>query len=222
MLKRSNLMVTVPHNPPQGAQRLSLDVLHRWESLVYGMILGMIVTMIFGIVPVLLTLRVRPAIILRTNETHIPTMSILQSLGALLVIVISIGLIAGEIIHNWLYGMIGVVATLALLGILVCLLWGVVWLVGKLPTFGSVDFRLALRNLSTRRMRTATTLLALSAGMFALSSIAIVGQGASEVLRGTFSQSIGGNVLVFSIGSFISPDIAQTLLRVIRLAGFRV
>ena len=31
--------------------------------------------------------------------------------------------------------------------------------------------RLALRNLSSRRIRTATTLLALSAGMFALSSI---------------------------------------------------
>jgi ABC-type antimicrobial peptide transport system permease subunit len=40
----------------------------------------------------------------------------------------------------------------------------------------------------------------------------------SEVLRGTFSQSIGGNVLVFSIGSFISPDVAENLLR-LQLSG---
>jgi putative ABC transport system permease protein len=71
---------------------------------------------------------------------------------------------------------------------------------------------LALRNLSTRRLRTATTLLALCAGMFALSSIAIVGQGAGEVLRLQFSENLGGNVMVFSLGSFLSPDLAQDLL----------
>ncbi len=190
------------------------------NAILYGMVLGMVTTMIFGLVPVLLTLRVRPAIILRPNETHIPTIGVLQSLLALLFIVVSIGLIAGEIIGNWMFGMIGVAATLALLGVLVCIMWLVVWLVGKLPTFGSVDVRLALRNLSTRRMRTTTTLLALSAGMFALSSIAIVGQGASEVLRLQFSQTIGGNVTVFSIGSFIAPDIAQSILRN-QLSGLR-
>jgi putative ABC transport system permease protein len=183
------------------------------NAVVYGVVLGMITTMIFGIVPVLLTLRVRPAIILRPNETHIPTMSVLQSLFAMLLIVVSIGLIAGEIIDNWILGMVGVVATLGLLGLLVCLLWGVVWLVGKTPSFGSVDFRLALRNLSTRRLRTATTLLALSAGMFALSSIAIVGQGVSEMLRLQFSQSLGGNVMVFSIDSFVAQDVTENLLR---------
>src|SRR5438552_14950198 len=32
-------MVTTPHDPPQGAQRLSLDALQRWESLAYGMLI---------------------------------------------------------------------------------------------------------------------------------------------------------------------------------------
>ncbi|NWF67859.1 MAG: ABC transporter permease [Chloroflexi bacterium] len=188
----------------------------RWrlypDAIVYGAVLGMATTLIFGLIPVLLTLRVRPAIILRPNETHIPTMGVLQSLLALLFMVVSIGLIVGQIIQNWLIGMIGMAVTLALLGVLVLLMWVVVWLVGKVPTFGSVDLRLALRNLSTRRLRTATTLLALSAGMFALSSIAVVGQGASELIRLQFSQSLGGNVLVFSVGSFIAPDLAQDVL----------
>jgi predicted lysophospholipase L1 biosynthesis ABC-type transport system permease subunit len=182
------------------------------ESLLYGVVLGMATTLIFGLVPVLLTLRIRPAIILRPNETHVPTMSVVQSMFALLIIVISIGLIAGQIIDNLVIGMIGVAAALALLELLVGVMWVVVWLVGKLPTFGSVDMRLALRNLSTRRMRTATTLLALSAGMFALSSIAIVGQGAGEVLRLQFSENLGGNVMVLSLGSFLSPDLAQDVL----------
>jgi ABC-type antimicrobial peptide transport system permease subunit len=182
------------------------------DALAHGFVLGMATSLVFGLVPVLLTLRVRPAIILRPNETHIPTMGVLQSLLALMIIVVSIGVMAGQIIGNMTWGMIGVAATLALLGLLVGVLWVVVWLVGKLPTFGSVDLRLALRNLSTRRVRTATTLLALSAGMFALSSITLVGQGVSEVLRFHFRESLGGNVLVVSLGSFVAPDLTEDLL----------
>ncbi|MFN8376535.1 MAG: hypothetical protein U0694_27150 [Anaerolineae bacterium] len=32
------------------------------------------------------------------------------------------------------------------------------------------------------------------------------------MLRLQFSQTLGGNVMVFSIGSFVAPDVAQTLL----------
>ena len=86
-------------------------------------------------------------------------------------------------ISGILVGIIGVALTLLILGILVGLLWVVVWLVSHLPSFGSVDLRLALRNLTARRIRTATTLLALSAGMFALSSITFVGVGTREILQ---------------------------------------
>ena len=60
-----------------------------------------------------------------------------------------------------------------------------------------VTWRLALRNLSTNRLRTAITLLALSAGMFALSSITFVGEGTRELLNLQLSRTFGGNVLVF-------------------------
>jgi putative ABC transport system permease protein len=199
------------------------------EALLYGIGLGMIVTLVFGILPVLTANRVRPAIILRPNETHLPGVGVFHALLALLLVVIVIGGIAGRIlgdiplggervISGTLVGILGVALTLLILGLLICMLWLVVWLVSHMPSFGSVDLRLALRNLTARRIRTATTLLALSAGMFALSSITFVGAGTREILQFQLSQNLGGNVLVFPALGIFSTTLAQGLLNV-QLAG---
>lgn len=202
------------------------------EAVLFGLALGVIVTGVFGVLPVLTAVKVRPGIILRPNETHIPRVGVFNSLLALALVVVSIGLIAGQIMaptfavvsegprrvaermaeigpNPYVLGIIGVAGTLLILGILIGLLWIVVWLVGKLPSFGWVDLRLALRNLATRRLRTATTLLALSAGMFALSSIAFVGAGVREILQQTLTESLGGNVMIIPV---LPPPLAQTLI----------
>jgi putative ABC transport system permease protein len=183
------------------------------EAVVFGLVLGLIVTAVFGVLPVLTAVRIRPGIILRPNETHVPTAGVLSSIAALLFVVLALGLIAGQIIGSTIFGLIGVAVTLLVLGVLVCLLWVVVWVVGRLPAFGSVDLRLALRNLRARRLRTATTLLALSAGMFALSSITFFGAGVREILQTTLSGSLGGNVLIFSVlpGAIANPIIDSRL-----------
>ncbi len=192
------------------------------EALLYGIGLGVVVTLVFGILPVLTAIRIRPAIILRPNETHLPRVGILQSLLALALVVVVIGFIAGKIIGDLdlgrvtvsgvTIGIIGVALTLLILGFLVCVLWVVVWLISHLPSFGSVDLRLAIRNLTSRRIRTATTLLALSAGMFALSSITFVGEGTREILQFQLSQNLGGNVLVFPTLGLVSQPLAQGML----------
>lgn len=193
------------------------------EALLYGVGLGVVVTLVFGLLPVLTANRIRPAIILRPNETHLPGVGVLHSLIALLLVVFVIGGIAGRIIGDVplgggrfisgvVVGIIGVAATLLILGILVCILWLVVWLVSHLPSFGNVDLRLALRNLTARRIRTATTLLALSAGMFALSSITFVGVGTREILQFQLSENLGGNVLVFPALGVFSQTLGQGLL----------
>ncbi len=169
------------------------------EALLFGLALGVIVSMVFGVMPVLTAVRIRPGIILRPNETHIPRAGIIQSIAVLLFVVLALGVIAGQILNNILIGVIGTAATLAILGILIGLLWLLVWLVGRIPAFGNVSLRLALRNLRARRVRTATTLLALSAGMFALSSITFFGQGARQILQTTLSDTLGGNVMIFPI-----------------------
>jgi len=182
------------------------------EALVYGITLGMVVTMVFALLPVLTANRVRPAIILRPNEMTIPGTSILHSLLVLLLVVVIIGGVAGRILGNVWVGMIGVALTLLFMGVLVGLLWLLVWLIGHFPAFGNVDLKLALRNMSSRRIRTATTLLALSGGMFALSSITFAGVGAREVLNFQLANQLGGNVLIFPLTSVVSPQIARGML----------
>ena len=205
------------------------------EALLFGFVLGMIVTGIFGVTPILTAVQVRPSIILRPNESQMPALGILQSLVLLIFVTISLGLIVGHIVRPsfeltnerlngnkiteqidrvvsvvddsnqivlpspYLVGVLGVGGTFIVFGILIGIIWVIVYLIGKLPTFGSVTVRLALRNLSTHRLRTAITLLALSAGMLALSSITFVGEGTRELLNIQLSRSFGGNVLIFPI-----------------------
>jgi predicted lysophospholipase L1 biosynthesis ABC-type transport system permease subunit len=169
------------------------------EAVLFGLALGLIVTAVFGVLPVLTAVKIRPGIILRPNETHIPKAGVFQSILALLFVVVSMGMIAGQILGNISWGLIGVAATIVILGLLIGLLWILVWAVGRLPAFGNVGLRLALRNLRARRVRTATTLLAISAGMFALSSITFFGAGVRQILQTTLSQSLGGNVMIFPV-----------------------
>ncbi len=195
------------------------------EALLYGLGLGMIVTLVFGVLPILTANKVRPATILRPNETAIPRTGVFHSIIALALVVIVIGGVAGRIIGDIplsrdgsrvfpgvLVGMGGVGITLIIMGLLVMVFWVIVWLVSRFPSFGIVDMRLALRNMTARRVRTATTLLALTAGMFALSAITFVGVGTREILQISLSQSLGGNVMVMPLLGVVSPGLAQGLL----------
>lgn len=194
------------------------------EAIVFGVGLGMVVTMVFGVLPVLIAANVRPAIVLRPNESHVPSASVRQVILAIGMVAVVLGVIAGQIIgpvleratdvadrfvntpNPTLTGIALVFATVIILALLTGFMWMVVWVLGHLPTLGRVDVRLALRNLSTRRLRTATTLLALTAGMFALSSITYFGLGTREVIRFQFAQTLGGNVMIVPL---LPREIAQ-------------
>ncbi|RMF79942.1 MAG: FtsX-like permease family protein [Chloroflexi bacterium] len=205
------------------------------EVVIFGFALGVTTTVIFGVLPVLTTTRIRPAIILRPNESHFPGVGILQSLLALIIVTVVLGLIAGRILtpaYNVaardelpalspnMIGIVGVGVTLLIIGILIGLLWIVVWFISHLPAFGSVDLHIALRNLTTRRIRTATTLLALSVGMFALSSIVFWGEGLRDILRLSLQETFGGNVIVVPI---LPPSLSDNLIdeRLEALEGVR-
>ena len=227
------------------------------EALLFGFTLGMIVTGIFGVAPILTAVRVRPNIILRPNENHLAALGILQSIALLIFVTISLGLIVGHIVRPsfdlirqsaaetqtapaaliiddaddepqqtqqnisqnapaslpspYALGVIGVAFAFVCFAIIIAILWLIVFLISKLPAFGSVTLRLALRNLSTNRLRTATTLLALIAGMLSLSSIAFVGEGTRELLNLQLNRSFGGNVLVFPLPGIPQPIVESAL-----------
>lgn len=179
------------------------------EAILFGAVIGVLISLVFGVTPVMIAARIRPAVILRPNDTHVAVAGVLNSLVALLLVIGALGLIAGQIIGSTVAGLIVVAVTFIILGLLVMILWVVVWLLGKIPAFGNVDLKLAKRNLSTRRTRTATTLLALSAGMFALSSIAFFGAAAREILNFTLTETFGGNVLIFPL---LPQQVAQPII----------
>ncbi|MEL6270171.1 MAG: FtsX-like permease family protein, partial [Chloroflexota bacterium] len=207
-----------------GEQFLQQELRWRFypESAIYGFALGLSVTVVFGVLPVLTATKVRPAIVLRPNETHIPVAGILQSIGVLFIVIIAIGVMVGSIFGgeitqrvwgDYLLGLGGTAGALAVIGIFILILWVVVWLVSRLPAFGNVDLKLALRNMTSRRWRTSTTLLALLAGMYALSSITFISQSVRDVIAFNFTNRLGGNVLVFPLTTvFVSPDLAEPFI----------
>ncbi|MBZ0303850.1 MAG: ABC transporter permease [Anaerolineae bacterium] len=195
------------------------------EAAIFGFVMGMVITVIFGVLPVLIAARVRPAIILRPNQTHMASTSLFEVSVALTILIVVLGAITGQIVgplleralgsyapNPILFGIVVVTAVLILLALLVGLLWLLVWFIGRLPAFGSVDLRLALRNMTARRTRTATTLLALSAGMFALSSISFFGLGARQILQFQFAETLGGNVMVVPL---VRQNLGQTLVNIL-------
>jgi len=182
------------------------------QALAYGVVLGLLTSAAFSVAPILTALQVRPAAILRPNDARLPRLGCLQTAFLALFLTLTAGLLVGGVVSPtfalaesldplapYFSGVVGVSLSFSGLGLLVALLWVLVWLIGKLPAFGWVDLRLALRNLSTQRLRTATTLLALAAGMFALSSIIFVGEGTRQILNVQLARQLGGNVLVFPI-----------------------
>lgn len=191
------------------------------EAALYGMVLGVSITSVFGVMPVLTATKVRPAAVMRPNETHVPVVGILQSIGVLLLVVLSIGAMAGAILASgfpvpWIgfaVGFGGTAGALVIVGLLIVIMWLIVWLMSRLPAFGIIDLRLALRNMTNRRWRTATTLVALMAGMYALSSITFVSQTARNIVNFQLSNTLGGNVLIFPLTTiFLSPDVADPVI----------
>ena len=174
----------------------------RWylslDPLIIGVAMGVTVTTVFGFLPTLAAARVRPAVVLRPVDVLLPRAGFLQRLLALLALTLVLGLIAAQIIGDPGAGFILAGAGMLALGILTGLFWVVVWAIGKLPSFGWVDLKLALRQMTTKRSRTASSLVALTGGIFALSLITLMSSTIVEILNFGLTEQLGGNVMAMT------------------------
>ena len=166
------------------------------EPIINGLIVGIVVTVVFGFLPVLAAGRVRPNVVLQAQASTLPRSGRVVSLVVVLALAAVIGVVASVFIGNWTIGMIGTYSAMAVLALLSLALLLVVWLVGKLPTFGSITLKLSLRGLSRQRGRAASTLLALVVGLFAMSTIVILGDSMKQFVDETLESELGGNLLV--------------------------
>ncbi|MEP7288093.1 MAG: FtsX-like permease family protein [Chloroflexota bacterium] len=169
------------------------------QAMFTGFLLGVLITAVFGFLPTLTAAAVRPATVLRPNEASLPTAGCLPTGLGILLVVIAVGLIAGQLIGNLLVGVIGIAIASVMMTVIVGLLYVLIAIVGKLPAFGSVDLRLALRGMGTHRARTASTLLALIVGIFSLSVITLMAESVPRLLNVQFTQVLGGNVMIFGL-----------------------
>jgi putative ABC transport system permease protein len=178
----------------------------RWrialEPLIVGVGMGVTVTAIFGFLPTLTAARVRPAVVLRPADALLPRAGIVRRLVSLVVLTVVLGLLVNVIIGDWAAWYVGFILAaigMVILGVLLGLFWVIVWLIGRLPAFGWVDLKLAIRAITTRRSRTASSLLALTAGVFALSVITLMSTTVVQVLNFSFTDQLGGNILTTSL-----------------------
>ena len=161
-----------------------------------GLIVGIVATTIFGFLPTLTASRVRPNVVLQPQAAAMPRTGRLLSLAVVLLLTAVMGLVATVFIKNPLIGMAGAYGALVVLALLTAILIGLVWIVGKIPSFGSINLKLSLRGLSRRRGRAASTLLALVIGVFAMASIVVLGGTLKDLADEISEDFVGGNVLL--------------------------
>lgn len=182
------------------------------EPAITGLIVGALVTTVFGFLPTLSAGQVRPGIVLRPNDDIIPRTGLLRSLGALFIVIIALTIIAGGILGNFGLAFGVVIGTFFMAGFFYFVLQLLLWLTGKFfPAFGWIDLRLSLKAVLVGRRRGAFTLLALVVGVFSLSLVTLLADSANRAINELVSTGLGGNVLIQTFGGG-STDQIETIL----------
>jgi ABC-type antimicrobial peptide transport system permease subunit len=167
------------------------------QPAINGFIVGTLVTMIFGFMPTLAAGQVRPALVLRPSDRIIPRAGWLQTLGALVVIIFALTLVAQTVLGSFSTALGVTAGAFVAAGVLYVLLTLLIWLIGRFfPSLGLVDLKISLRQMLAGRRRAATTLLALVVGVFSLSLITLMAESIAGVLDFALSEGAGGNVLI--------------------------
>lgn len=200
------------------------------DPVVLGVLLGVIMTMFFSFLPILMAGRVRPVYVLRQGNIPVARAGCLPSLLNMLLLIVGFGLLVDVIIGTWQFetnlpppltpGIVGTFFVFVTILIIVAVMWLLVWLMGRLPTFRSAHMRIALRGLTTHRTRTAFSLLALIIGMSALSGTLIMTRSINMLLYTSISDPMGGNVIVLPL-AFVKPAIFNTLDTTEGVNGYR-
>lgn len=181
------------------------------EPVINGLIIGILVSTVFGFLPTLAAGQVRPGTVLRPRQSSIPQAGKLRSFFALLLVIVVVSFIVWGILDNLLLAFAVVSGAFLVAGLMYVLLWILIWAIGRFfPSFGNVDLKISLRQMHASRGRGASTLLALVVGVFSLSLITLFSESISNILEAAFEDA-GGNVIV-SVQSYDRlPDVEAAL-----------
>lgn len=166
------------------------------EAVVMGLVTGMLVTLVFGFLPTLSAGRVRPNVVLFPTGTAVPRAGRRLSLLVVILLTAIMGLLVGQILENLVLGIGIAYGTMVVMGIAVLILGALVWILSRLPALGSTYIKLSQRAIGGQAGRTASTLLALVVGMFALSLVLLLTGSIINVINNMVASQMGGNVIV--------------------------
>jgi ABC-type antimicrobial peptide transport system permease subunit len=180
--------------------------------VINGLVVGTLVTTIFGFLPTLAAGQVRPGVVLRPNDNIIPRAGWLRTLAALVVIILALSLVAYTIIGSFPISLGVTIGAFIAAGFLVLMLSFLIWLIGRFfPSLGIVDLKISLRQMLAGRARGATTLLALVIGVFSLSLITLFADSINQMLSSALDSANGGNVIIALINRGALPAVKNSL-----------
>ncbi len=180
--------------------------------IVNGIIVGTLVTTIFGFLPTLAAGQVRPGVVLRPSDTIIPRAGLWRTLGALIIIIAALSGVSAIILGNLPTAILVTIGAFIASGILVLLLSFLIWIIGRFfPSLGIVDLKISLRQMLAGRGRGATTLLALVVGVFSLSLITLFADTINNTLSTALGSASGGNVIVAMTNRNSIPQVTAAL-----------
>jgi putative ABC transport system permease protein len=180
--------------------------------IINGLIVGTLVTTIFGFLPTLAAGQVRPGVVLRPNDNIIPRAGWLRTLLALVVIIAALSVVAYTILGSFPIALGVTIGAFIAAGFLVLMLSVLIWLIGRFfPSLGIVDLKISLRQMLAGRARGATTLLALVVGVFSLSLITLFADSINNLLSSALDPANGGNVMIALINRGALPAVETAL-----------
>lgn len=191
--------------------------------VVNGLIVGSLVTTIFGFLPTLAAGHVRPGAVLRPNDTTVTPSGRLRTLVALAVVVVALSAVASVILDGFSTALIVTISAFIAAGVLLALLSILIWMLGHIiPSLGIIDVKLSLRQMMTTRARGAVTLLALVVGVFSLSVITLFADSVSGSLSAALGENGDGNVVISLMDRDVIPAVTAVLDETAGVAGYQL
>ncbi len=218
------LMVFVLRNSAEGVLRQGLGFVISPNAVFNGLVVGTLVTTVFGFLPTLSAGQVRPGIVLRPDDIVVPRAGIIASLFTLVGMIIVLAFIAQAILGtSFLIAFLVVAGAFGAAGVIFVLLWLLIWIVGRFtPSFGFVDMKLSKRQLLASKRRGAVTLLALVIAVFSLSTITLFADSFTNFLNSIINSENAQPVIIQSLTPQSNAGVERILTQNADVTSYRV
>lgn len=192
------LMVFVLRVSVEGVLHQGMGFVIAPSAVLNGLVIGTLVTTVFGFLPTLNAGQVRPGIVLRPDDVVLPRSGIIASIFTLILMIGVISLIAQTILKTELWMAFLIVGgAFVAAGLIFIILWILIWVVGRfMPSFGIVDIKLAKRQLRANKWRGAVTLLALVVAVFSLSTMTLFADSFTNMLNSFLNSANSQPVVI--------------------------